>query len=164
MAATSPSRPASPRAIVASRWISIGSLHNTDIGEAFEPGDHLSTFGRTPVSCAAALANIDYLLESKLADEALRKGNYFLPRLRELQERHELIGDVRGLGLMVGVELVKDQKLKPPRSERSGKDQGTCAQQGRSPRTRGSEGKHCANPASTSDHGGAARQDGPGGR
>lgn len=114
MAATSPSRPASPRAIVASRWISIGSLHNTDIGEAFEPGDHLSTFGRTPVSCAAALANIDYLLESKLADEALRKGNYFLPRLRELQERHELIGDVRGLGLMVGVELVKDQKLKTP--------------------------------------------------
>lgn len=159
MAATSPSRPASPRAIVASRWISIGSLHNTD-----EPGDHLSTFGRTPVSCAAALANIDYLLESKLAGEALRKGNYVLPRLRELQERHELIGDVRGLGLMVGVELVKDQKLKPLRSKRSIKDQGTCTQQGRPPRPWRSERKHHTNPASTSDHGGAARQDGPGDR
>ncbi|MGB9022962.1 MAG: aspartate aminotransferase family protein, partial [Candidatus Bathyarchaeia archaeon] len=85
-----------------------------DIGEAFEPGDHLSTFGGNPVSCAAALANIDYLLENRLADEAGRKGKYLLQRLHELQQKHQLIGDVRGLGLMVGVELVKDQKLKTP--------------------------------------------------
>jgi len=85
-----------------------------DIGEAFEPGDHLSTFGGNPVSCAAALANIDYLLESKLADEAARKGEHVLRRLRELQQEHELIGDIRGLGLMLGLELVKDQKLKTP--------------------------------------------------
>ncbi len=85
-----------------------------DIGDAFEPGDHLSTFGGNPVSCAAALANIDYLLENKLADEALRKGEHVLRRLRELQQKHELVGDVRGLGLMLGIELVKDQKLKTP--------------------------------------------------
>jgi len=85
-----------------------------DIGGAFEPGDHLSTFGGNPVSCAAALANIDYLLENRLADEAGRKGKYLLQRLRELQQKHQLIGDVRGLGLMVGVELVKDRKLKTP--------------------------------------------------
>ena len=85
-----------------------------DIGDAFEPGDHLSTFGGNPVSCAAALANIDYLLENRLADEANRKGKYLLQRLRELQPKHKLIGEVRGLGLMVGVELVKDQKLKTP--------------------------------------------------
>lgn len=85
-----------------------------DIGEAFEPGDHLSTFGGNPVSCAAALANIDYLLENKLADEAARKGEYVTRRLRELQQRHKLIGDVRGLGLMLGIELVRDQKLKTP--------------------------------------------------
>lgn len=85
-----------------------------DIGEAFEPGDHLSTFGGNPVSCAAALANIDYLLENKLADEAARKGEYTLRRLRELQQKHKLIGDVRGLGLMLGIELVRDQKLKTP--------------------------------------------------
>jgi len=85
-----------------------------EIGEAFEPGDHLSTFGGNPVSCAAALANIDYLLESKLADEAARKGKHVLRRLRELQQEHELIGDVRGLGLMLGLELVKDRKLKTP--------------------------------------------------
>jgi 4-aminobutyrate aminotransferase-like enzyme len=66
------------------------------------------------VSCAAALVNIDYLLENRLADEADRKGKYLLQRLRELQQRHQLIGDVRGLGLMVGVELVKDRKLKTP--------------------------------------------------
>ncbi len=83
-----------------------------DIGDAFEPGDHLSTFGGNPVSCAAALANIDYLIENNLADEALRKGEYALRRLRELQQEHDLIGDVRGLGLMLGVELVKDQRLK----------------------------------------------------
>jgi len=85
-----------------------------DIGEAFEPGDHLSTFGGNPVSCAAALANIDYLLENKLPDEALEKGRYVLRRLRELQQKHVLIGDVRGLGLMLGIELVRDQKLKTP--------------------------------------------------
>lgn len=85
-----------------------------DIGDAFEPGDHLSTFGGNPVSCAAALANIDYLIENNLADEALRKGEYALRRLRELQQEHDLIGDVRGLGLMLGVELVKDQRLKTP--------------------------------------------------
>jgi len=85
-----------------------------DIGEAFEPGDHLSTFGGNPVSCAAALANIDYLLENNLADEAARKGEYVTRRLRELQQRHKLIGDVRGLGLMLGIELVRDQKLKTP--------------------------------------------------
>ncbi len=85
-----------------------------DIGDAFEPGDHLSTFGGNPVSCAAALANIDYLIENNLADEALRKGEYALRRLRELQQKHDLIGDIRGLGLMLGVELVKDQRLKTP--------------------------------------------------
>jgi 4-aminobutyrate aminotransferase len=85
-----------------------------DIGEAFEPGDHLSTFGGNPVCCAAASANIDYLLENRLADEAARKGEHLLQRLRELQRKHELIGDVRGLGLMVGVELVKDRRLKTP--------------------------------------------------
>jgi len=85
-----------------------------DIGDAFEPGDHLSRFGGNPVSCAAAVANIDYLLENRLADEANRKGKYLLQRLRELLPKHKLIGGVRGLGLMVGVELVKDQKLKTP--------------------------------------------------
>ena len=49
-----------------------------------------------------------------MADEANRKGKYLLQRLRELQPKHKLIGEVRGLGLMVGVELVKDQKLKTP--------------------------------------------------
>jgi len=92
-----------------------------DIGDAFEPGDHLSTFGGNPVSCAAALANIDYLLEHRLADEAERKGKYLLQRLRELQQKHELIGEARGLGLMVGVELVKDRKLKTPASREAAK-------------------------------------------
>jgi 4-aminobutyrate aminotransferase len=85
-----------------------------DICDAFQPGDHLSTFGGNPISCAAAIANIEYLLESKLPDQAGRKGEYLLRRVRELQGKHELIGDIRGLGLMVGVELVRDQKLKTP--------------------------------------------------
>ena len=92
-----------------------------DIGDAFEPGDHLSTFGGNPVCCAAALANIDYLLENRLADEADRKGKYLLKRLRELQQKHELIGEARGLGLMVGVELVRDRKLKTPASNEAAK-------------------------------------------
>ena len=91
-----------------------------EIADAFKPGDHLSTFGGNPVSCAASLANIAYMEREKLADQSLAKGEILRGELRELAKRHPLIGDVRGLGLMVGVELVKD-KAKTPATEEAGK-------------------------------------------
>jgi 4-aminobutyrate aminotransferase len=71
------------------------------------PGSHASTFGGNPVSCQAALATIE-LLESGLIQNAESVGTYILSQLRELQKRYPQIGDVRGKGLMIGVELVKD--------------------------------------------------------
>src|SRR5207249_10272994 len=68
-------------------------------------GGHGSTFGGNPVSCAAALATLR-LLQDGLVENAGKVGAYLIEKLRELQKRHRLIGDVRGLGLMVGVEIV----------------------------------------------------------
>jgi 4-aminobutyrate aminotransferase len=77
------------------------------------PGSHASTFGGNPVSCVAALETIN-LLEESLMDNARDVGGYLLGRLRELEQRQHLIGDVRGIGLMVGVELVLDRDTKEP--------------------------------------------------
>jgi 4-aminobutyrate aminotransferase len=83
------------------------------------PGSHGSTFGGNPVSCVAALATID-LLQRGLTENAARVGEYLRGRLDELAAKHTLIGDVRGLGLMIGVELVRDRKsMAPAAAERN---------------------------------------------
>jgi 4-aminobutyrate aminotransferase-like enzyme len=88
-----------------------------EIAAAYKPGDHLSTFGGNPVSCAAALANIEFIEQQDLPARATDTGNYAMAKLRDLQKHTPLIGEVRGLGLMIGVELVKDEKLTPATSE-----------------------------------------------
>jgi 4-aminobutyrate aminotransferase len=75
------------------------------------PGAHASTFGGNPVSCAAANATISLLTESFVANAAT-VGAYLLDGLRALQQKHPLVGDVRGRGLMIGIELVRDPKTK----------------------------------------------------
>jgi 4-aminobutyrate aminotransferase-like enzyme len=85
-----------------------------EIADSLRPGEHLSTFGGNPVCCAASLANIDVMQEERLPEEAARKGERVMARLREMAERFPLIGDVRGLGLMIGVELVRDRATKEP--------------------------------------------------
>ena len=74
-------------------------------------GSHASTFGGNPVSCVAALETIR-LLEEGLIENAAAVGKFLIQRLWKLAERHPMIGDIRGLGLMIGVELVKDKKTK----------------------------------------------------
>ncbi len=76
-------------------------------------GGHGSTFGGNPVSCAAALATID-LIEDGLVENAARMGAHLKRRLEELRDRHSLIGDVRGLGLMLAIDLVKDRQTREP--------------------------------------------------
>jgi 4-aminobutyrate aminotransferase len=84
----------------------------TEAVMSWPPGAHGSTFGGNPVSCAAALATLDVLEEEGLMENATLVGNHMLHHLRELAEESCLIGDVRGLGLMIGVELVKDKRSK----------------------------------------------------
>jgi 4-aminobutyrate aminotransferase/(S)-3-amino-2-methylpropionate transaminase len=94
-----------------------GFIAREDISDSFKPGDHLSTFGGNPVSCAAALANIKFLEEQNLADEAFKKGEFLKDQLDRLKAKHKLIGEVRGKGLMIGVELIRDYKKSPANTE-----------------------------------------------
>jgi 4-aminobutyrate aminotransferase / (S)-3-amino-2-methylpropionate transaminase / 5-aminovalerate transaminase len=91
-----------------------------EIAAAYKPGDHLSTFGGNPVACAASLANIRVMEEENLPTRAAETGEYAMKKLRNLQKQNALIGEVRGLGLMIGVELVRDDKLTPANSEAEG--------------------------------------------
>ncbi len=77
----------------------------------WKPGSHGNTFGGNPVSCVAALETIR-LIEEDLMERAATEGAYFLSQLKELQKEHRIIGDVRGKGLMIGMELVRDRETK----------------------------------------------------
>jgi 4-aminobutyrate aminotransferase len=76
-------------------------------------GAHSNTFGGNPVACAAALKTLT-LVSQGLMQNAADVGRYMLGHLKALAERHRLIGDVRGCGLMIGLELVRDRETKEP--------------------------------------------------
>jgi 4-aminobutyrate aminotransferase len=78
------------------------------------PGAHCTTTGGNPVACAAALAFLDILFEERLMPRAAELGDYTLNRLRQMQAEYEIIGDVRGKGLAICIELVKDRRTKVP--------------------------------------------------
>lgn len=83
---------------------------------SWEPGAHSTTFGGSPVSCVAALETIK-LLRDILMENACKVGNYIMAELKKIQKRHYSIGDVRGKGLMIGIEFVRDKKTKEPAPE-----------------------------------------------
>jgi len=76
-----------------------------DVMTAFQRGDHSSTFSGNPLVCAAASAAIDVLIEEKLPERAATHGNYFKGKLEALAEKYKIVREVRGLGLMLGMEL-----------------------------------------------------------
>jgi len=76
------------------------------------PGSHASTFGGNPVCIAAALATLDVIEKECLLANSAEVGNHMLKRMADWPRKHKLVGDVRGRGLMVGVEIVKDKKTK----------------------------------------------------
>jgi 4-aminobutyrate aminotransferase / (S)-3-amino-2-methylpropionate transaminase / 5-aminovalerate transaminase len=100
------------------------------IADTFQPGEHLSTFGGNPVSCAASLANIEVLQSEGLVEHAAELGAWALQELRRVQEEEALIGDVRGLGLMLGIELVKDRATKEPAAAEAARVRAFCLEQG----------------------------------
>jgi 4-aminobutyrate aminotransferase-like enzyme len=99
-----------------------------DIADAFTPGDHLSTFGGSPVACAAAVANIEVMQEDRLPEAAAERGAQFMGALNSLKNKRPLIGDVRGKGLMIGIELVKEDKAPAPDAARAVRTQ--CLENG----------------------------------
>jgi acetylornithine aminotransferase len=86
-------------------------LANDAVAQAFGPGSHASTFGGNPLACAAALAVFRVLLEGRVLDQARRMGDYLAKGLLDCKDRHHLIRDVRGLGLLQGMELEMDGKI-----------------------------------------------------
>lgn len=92
-----------------------GFMATEELGTAFDEGDHFTTFGaNNQIGMAAGHAVLDILAEERLADRARVLGERFLDGLRTLATAHQAIGDVRGLGLMIGVELVKSRESKEP--------------------------------------------------
>lgn len=79
------------------------------VAKAFEPGDHGSTFGGGPLACAAGLAVMDVLLNNGLVENAAKMGGYFKEKLQELKAKHSSISEVRGVGLMIGIQLSVDK-------------------------------------------------------
>jgi len=83
------------------------------IMKQWKPGAHANTYGGNPVCCAAALATLD-LVEREYTANAAQVGAYFMERLRDLQSRHSVIGEIRGKGLLIGMELVSDRASRKP--------------------------------------------------
>lgn len=79
-----------------------------DLMTRWSTGSHGGTFGGNPVCCAAALATIETIQKEKLLDNAAKLGEYLIFQLKKIQEKHKIIGDVRGFGLMIGVEFIKE--------------------------------------------------------
>jgi len=114
--------------------IPISALVTTEkIAQSFappEPVSYFTTYGCNPLSAAAALASLNVILEEKLWERAASLGEYWIKGLRKLQDRYEIIGDVRGCGLLLALELVRDRKTKEPASEEAAKLRREAAKRG----------------------------------
>jgi ethanolamine-phosphate phospho-lyase len=85
-----------------------------EIAAAFDKKEYFNTFGGNAVACAIALSVLEVIQKEKLQENARVVGDYLTRELKRLQEKHPLIGDVRGLGLFMGIELVRDRKTLEP--------------------------------------------------
>ncbi len=83
-------------------------MANDDVAESFKPGDHAATFGGSPLACAAAKATITYILDENLIQKSLENGTYFRKKLDIIKESSSIVKEVRGMGLMIGMELGLD--------------------------------------------------------
>ena len=92
--------------------VPIGACLATDsVAKAFSPGSHASTFGGNPLACAAGLAVCHALLDGQVLDHARRMGEYFSQGLSDCKERHRVVKEVRGIGLLQGMEVEMDAKI-----------------------------------------------------
>jgi len=101
-----------------------------DIMDSVDIGGLGSTFGGNPVSCVAALQTIEVIEQDKLLDRAIKLGKITKDRLEGMKEKYGVIGDVRGLGSLIGVEFVADRKTKEPATKEAGEIRQKCLEHG----------------------------------
>lgn len=89
-----------------------GIVARADVMRSWVPGQHASTFGANPVAVEAALATLEVIRTERLIQNAERMGRVAMKRFEEMKERYEVVGDVRGKGLFIGVEIVRSKKTK----------------------------------------------------
>ena len=111
-----------PDIIVSGKGLASGfpisaTIMSAEVADAWGPMMHTSTFLGNPVGCAASLASLAEIEEKGLVQRSAEMGDYFKARLEELQQEHHLIGEVRGVGMMVGVEFVRDRETREPATE-----------------------------------------------
>lgn len=97
------------------------AIVTSEIANCVESGDFFSTYGGNPVCSAVALENIAIILEESLVDNSVKIGKLFKDGLKDMQQKNPIIGDIRGKGLMIGIELVKDSQTKAPASNEAKK-------------------------------------------
>jgi acetylornithine/succinyldiaminopimelate/putrescine aminotransferase len=88
--------------------MAIGVIIAKEISSVFDPGDHWSTYGGNPLACAAGYAVTRYIIEKDIPGNAAKMGKYLLTRLEELKQKHSVIADVRGIGLLIAVEFKEE--------------------------------------------------------
>jgi 4-aminobutyrate aminotransferase len=89
------------------------TIATPEVADALK-GPHLATFGGNPVTATAVLATIEVIQKKNLALNAKRMGDYLRDRLNELKEKYRIVGEVRGMGLIQGIEIVKEKKEPAP--------------------------------------------------
>ena len=107
-----------------------GFVTRPELAEDYTVADGFATFGGNPLSCAAAVAVIDIIQESNYLERASKLGNELKKKLQALQEDHKIVGDVRGQGLMLGIELVRDRDTKEPAIDEMLKIMEYCREKG----------------------------------
>jgi 4-aminobutyrate aminotransferase len=106
------------------------TVAKAEIMESWKPGQHASTFGANPVAVEASLATLDILKSEHILQNVKKVGGEAKKRLLEMKEKYEIIGDVRGMGLFLGVEIVKDKKTKIRGEEEARQIMDYCFQHG----------------------------------
>lgn len=102
-----------------------------EIAESFHNGmEYFNTFGGNPVSCAVGLKVLEILERDRLRENALSRGHDLITRMQALMDKHDIIGDVRGRGLMLGIELVEDRKTKEPATAQAARFVEFCRRNG----------------------------------
>ncbi|MGD0146354.1 MAG: acetyl ornithine aminotransferase family protein [Nitrososphaerales archaeon] len=102
----------------------------SEVMKSWKPGQHASTFGANPVAVEAALATLEIINSERLMENARRLGEKAVKRLLEWKEKHEIVGDVRGLGLFIGIEIVKNKRSKARGEEEAKKIMDYCFRHG----------------------------------